>query len=293
MKQDIRRNARALRVRSPAEAVDTPSPPVGLLMSGYFKAQPPYGVRRRHGTRDWVLTYTLSGRGLYRQAGVRVEARPGEFVLLEPGAYHDYSCLPGANWEFVWAHFIARPNWAGLMAWPAEGKGLYRLKVPDRAARKRIRAAFFRCHLDACAGQGGLQDELALNGLEEVLLLAARESTYASGERPLSPDIRRVVEALAASMAQRHTVASLARLAGLSPSRFAHRFKEETGDSAIAYLLKLRLRQAARLLEFSGRRVKEVAGEVGFDSPFYFSRQFRKHFSMSPREYMRRTKPEG
>jgi AraC family transcriptional regulator of arabinose operon len=175
-------------------------------------------------------------------------------------------------------------NW---LAFPAEGKGLRRLHVADLAARERIEKAFFRCYGDTRSGSGGMAEELALNALEEVILLAAREQALSARERPLSPGIRRAVERMAEQLAGEHSVEELARLAGLSASRFAHRFKEETGDSAIAYLLKLRLRQAARLLEFSGRSVKEVAGDVGFESPFYFSRQFKKHYSLSPREYQK------
>ena len=90
---------------------------------------------------------------------------------------------------------------------------------------------------------------------------------------------------LAEHLAAPQSIAGLAGVAGLSPSRFAHRFKADTGDSPIAYLTKLRLRQAARLLELRGRSVGEAARDVGFDSPFYFSRQFKKQYGVSPREY--------
>ena len=274
----------------PAEIRETGAPPPGLLVTGYFKQRPPYHTLRRHGTRDWLLTFTLRGRGLYIQPGVQFFAEPGDLVLLEPGAYHDYGCAPNEGWAFTWAHFIPRPLWVAWLAFPPEGKGLRRLRVASEGARGAIRAAFLRCHHESEAGAGGLGEDLALNGLEEVLLRAAREQALVGGERALSPGVRRAVEHLAERLAEPHRIADLARLARLSPSRFAHRFKDETGDSAIAYLLKLRLRQAARLLEFSGRGVKEVAGDVGFECPFYFSRQFRKHYRMSPREYLKSRK---
>jgi len=256
-----------------------------MLVSGYFQEYLPYHVLRRRGTADWVLMYTLRGRGVIQQPGARHEALPGDLVLLQPGAYHDYGCVPGAVWDFVWAHFIVRPAWLALLRWPEIGKGLFALNISDASARKRIRTAFFRCHDDSRAGRGGVHDELAMNALEEVLLLAAREHAAASDDRRLTPNVRRVVEHLDASLHQRHTVASLSKLARLSPSRLAHRFKDETGDSVIGYLLKLRLKRAAKLLEFSGRRVKEAAADVGFASEFYFSRQFKAFFGVSPRQY--------
>jgi len=267
---------------------ETPYNPAGLLLSGHFQEYVPYHTLRRRGTSDWLLMYTLRGKGLIQQPGATYEALPGSLVLLEPGAYHDYGCVPGVVWEFVWAHFIARPPWIGLLRWPEIGKGLFVLSITDPAARRRIRSAFFRCHDDSHAGRGGVYDDLAMNALEEVLLVATREHAAASDDRRLTPNIRRVVEHLDGHLHEPHTVASLAKIARLSPSRLAHRFKEETGDSVIGYLLKLRLKRAAKLLEFSGRRVKEAAADVGFASEFYFSRQFKAFFGISPRQYQQR-----
>ena len=50
-------------------------------------------------------------------------------------------------------------------------------------------------------------------------------------------------------------------------------------------LLSVRMRQAARLLEYSTLGVAEIAAEVGFESAFYFSRQFRARFGVSPTSY--------
>jgi AraC family transcriptional regulator of arabinose operon len=79
----------------------------------------------------------------------------------------------------------------------------------------------------------------------------------------------------------------------LSPSRLAHLFKAETGQTVTEALRQLRLRQAARLLRHSGRSVQEIAAEVGFHCPFHFSRRFRRAFGAGPREYRRQTQAGG
>jgi AraC family transcriptional regulator of arabinose operon len=48
------------------------------------------------------------------------------------------------------------------------------------------------------------------------------------------------------------------------------------------WVLNLRLRQAARLLEFTSLSVGAIAREVGYLSPFHFSRQFKAYFGLSP-----------
>ncbi len=58
-----------------------------------------------------------------------------------------------------------------------------------------------------------------------------------------------------------------------------------TGLSANDFITSIRLKKSAVLLLQGGKNISEVAFEVGFNDPKYFSRCFRKHFGMSPTEY--------
>ncbi|HEX6972581.1 MAG TPA: helix-turn-helix domain-containing protein [Limnochordia bacterium] len=266
-------------------AAETAAPPPGVLVAGHFQERPGYHVHRSSGTKDWLITYTVGGTGVFRQSALRLVVRPGDMTLLTPGAVHDYAASGGV-WEFSWAHFLPRPTWTAWLQWPAVGRGLHRLHIPAGPARERIARAFSRLVQDARA-TGPLREELALNALEEVLILVARERERTAGAG-VDPRVQQVLDRIAANPAARYTVAELARSVSLSPSRLAHLFKAQVGDSLIETIVKLRLRQASRLLEYTRRQVKEIARDVGFDSPFYFSRRFHAHFGMSPTEYRRR-----
>ena len=86
-------------------------------------------------------------------------------------------------------------------------------------------------------------------------------------------------------------VADYARVAGLSVSQFSHLFRRYYGTSPMAYLNELRMQRARELLDLTGRSVKEVAGEVGFEDPLYFSRAFKAITGQSPSAY--RTTQKG
>lgn len=64
-------------------------------------------------------------------------------------------------------------------------------------------------------------------------------------------------------------------------------FKEETGDSPINYLIKLRLQRAKDLLESQQMTVKEAAQLVGYQDAFHFSKLFKKYYGKSPSEFLR------
>lgn len=269
------------------EPAEGPYPPPGVLVTGHFREGFGYGVRRSGGSGNWLLTYTLDGGGLYRQPGVELRTGSGDLVLLAPGAVHDYSVPEGGSWEFLWVHFRPRAGWAEWMRFEEVGTGLYLARL--REVRARVEVAFRGLHADALAG-GVLAEELALNGLEEVLLVAAREGA-GSRERAMDRRVLRVLAAVSENPAAPHDLATLAREVSLSPSRLSHLFKEQTGDTVMNTVNALRLRRAARLLEHTAESVGSISRRTGFDSPYYFSRRFRRHFGVSPRLYREARRP--
>ena len=71
----------------------------------------------------------------------------------------------------------------------------------------------------------------------------------------------------------------------LSKYHFHQLFRKVTGETPKSYVDRLRLEQAALQLRIRRASVLEVALECGFRNHETFSRAFRAHFSMSPREY--------
>jgi signal transduction histidine kinase/ligand-binding sensor domain-containing protein/CheY-like chemotaxis protein len=59
-----------------------------------------------------------------------------------------------------------------------------------------------------------------------------------------------------------------------------------TDQSAGDFITSIRLKKAARLLQSSNKNISEVAYEIGFNDPKYFSRIFRKYFGTTPSEYV-------
>ena len=54
------------------------------------------------------------------------------------------------------------------------------------------------------------------------------------------------------------------------------------------FLEQQRLDRARQLLELSGRSIGDIAADVGFDNPFYFTLRFKRLTGLSPRDYRKR-----
>jgi len=77
-------------------------------------------------------------------------------------------------------------------------------------------------------------------------------------------------------------VADLARAVNMSPSRFAHVFKEATGVSPHRFRKQLRLERAKFLLDEKGWSVTAVAAEVGYSNVSHFISEFKRIFGRTP-----------
>lgn len=78
------------------------------------------------------------------------------------------------------------------------------------------------------------------------------------------------------------SLAGMARVVGLSPSRLRHKFKSEVGVTPTAYLQTIRFRKAKELLTTNHLTVKEVRAAVGISSDSYFTHQFKRAFGIPP-----------
>ena len=75
---------------------------------------------------------------------------------------------------------------------------------------------------------------------------------------------------------------------GISRAQLHRKMKELTGISTSEFIRNIRLEQAARLLKEQKINVTQVAYTVGFSNLAHFSTIFRKHFGVSPSEYVER-----
>ena len=80
------------------------------------------------------------------------------------------------------------------------------------------------------------------------------------------------------------SVEDIGRKVGLSRVQLYRKVKALTGTSVVDLLRKARLAKAHRLLETNGKNISEVAYEVGFTSPSYFTKCFKEEFGILPGE---------
>jgi AraC family transcriptional regulator of arabinose operon len=99
---------------------------------------------------------------------------------------------------------------------------------------------------------------------------------------------RRVTWAIAEierGLAEPLDIGRLAAAVNLSPSRFAHLFRAQTGMSPMRFVRDRRMERASVLLARTFLSVKQVMAQVGCNDPSHFARDFRRYHGFAPREW--------
>ncbi len=71
----------------------------------------------------------------------------------------------------------------------------------------------------------------------------------------------------------------------VSPYYFTRLFKEETGETFLEYLTRLRIESAKELMKDPELSIKDICIKAGYSDPNYFSRIFKKAVGVTPTEY--------
>lgn len=138
----------------------------------------------------------------------------------------------------------------------------------------------------------GLGSAAAISRLSEVFFIeAVRASVEQCPElrrilgAMTDPQVGRALELMHNEPARGWTVESLAAEVGMSRSRFADRFAELMDQGPMAYLSEWRLQKALARLGGGDVSIKELAHDIGYQSPAAFTRAFAQRFGAPPTDF--------
>jgi AraC family transcriptional regulator, arabinose operon regulatory protein len=271
-----------------AVRVPTPAPHVDRILTGH-EERPHVACWRPGGTSDWLLLYTLAGGARISTAGEDVIVGPSDTVVYRPGTPQDFGTEGAPSpWRLVWAHFDPLPHWLELLRWPELAPGILHLRMSEPSLRSRVETLLLEAN--RLFGSGlPRADRLAQHALEGALLWLDLQNP---AQRSLDPRVLAAIDLLATNAHTRLSIDELARAVHLSPSRFAHLFRQETGLPPGRFAERQRIERAKQLLELTALPVAAVAAETGFRSQFYFASRFRKLTGTSPTGFRAQTQSQ-
>ena len=103
-------------------------------------------------------------------------------------------------------------------------------------------------------------------------------------------EIARVIEHVSSNLHDAITIDDMAARVGMSRAVFHRKFKQATTMSPIQFVKGMRLNNAAMSI-VGGMTVNEAAIQVGYASSSQFSREFKRMYGQSPKQWSRTREP--
>lgn len=245
-----------------------------------------------HWHEELEVIFVAAGTLKLQIPGGEYLLQEGSLVVLNSNVLHSLSGHPaGALRSMVFSPFLITGG-ADTVFYKNYVRAL--LACPDFSVWqaepgpdvKRFSAAFSAMETDAFAYEFTVRENLSQLLLHCYAQLLPRLSAQKPAKSADTVRIEQMLQYMQASYAEPITLADIAQAARLSERECLRCFHRTIGDSPVQYLLKYRLMQGAALLRASpDASIAEVSAACGFDSPSYFSKQFRRFYQRPPREY--------
>ncbi len=233
------------------------------------------------------IDLTLEAQSLVLRQGQFLTLSPGESVQFSQGAkvqsicfLHDFFCIKVLRNE-VFCDGLVFNKLKGLpiISFPVYEQKILQGRIEELYSILNYQGPFFR--------------DRAINTLKSILLHAAQFKIETTKEKDFLEQQQKQISSLVLDFQNlveetytlRKDVAFYSDALGVSPITLNRKVRNELGKTVIQFVNE-RLAIAARVALRSGKKsVKEVAFDLGFADPLYFSRFFKKQFGSPPTHY--------
>ena len=230
------------------------------------------------------LFYVVDGKGEFNIQGQRFPVKANDFVIINPQVEHTELSSPDEPLEYI-VLGIRGLSFSNLTPVSEGGHPFSFFNLRDE--QKDILRYLNAMVQEATSQQ--MSYELVCHNLLEILLIKILRHQHfdleVGKQSRATKDISFIKHYLETYYHESIQLEDLASMTHLSRFYISHSFKKEIGMSPMEYLIDIRIKESKILLRTTNYSISQVADIVGFTTPTYFSKQFRKSTGISPTDY--------
>lgn len=251
----------------------------------------------------YQLNYVVEGKGTRTVGDHTEDYGPGDLVLIGPNLPHYWTydkkyleekgkgkaIIIHFNKFFAGADFINKPAVSPLVELMSlAGRGLSFYGHVRRRVVSMVRSMEKAAPINRLVILINILTELSQTR-EFKILAGPSYETGTLSEQEIK--IKRIIHFMTKHFNDNGlSLDKLAAMAAMSSTSFSKYFKKQTGQNYIELLTGLRLSNACKLLNHTDLTISQVAGECGYYNLSNFNRLFKKQYSCSPRQFLKRIK---
>ncbi|WOO35975.1 MULTISPECIES: AraC family transcriptional regulator [Clostridia] len=241
------------------------------------------------------LTYILSGKGKYLVEGTVYDVEAGDVIMCNPGVKHQnilvnpkeptvefFAGFTGFQFKNMPPNSLIFKDGGHILHTSSEtkqdiSKHCYEM-ISENESCKAGKYFMLKAHMI----------QIMLHIIRDITEAATSQKGLNFESYNKSYAVKKIINYLNENYETKISLDQIAHNMYLSPVYISKIFKEETGESPINYLIKIRLEKARDiLLSSEGESIKSIANRVGYEDVYHFSKLFKKYYGISPLYYKR------
>lgn len=225
------------------------------------------------------FSFILSGTGFYKFEEETYEVKSPCVFIQCPNV--DYHYEPHGTWEELYFIYdekyfsFFKDNFQLDPQNPIWSVDIQNYLAPLEAMSKKIQQNIFAQHL------GDNFDMACFNLIHQALI---QKNTFSQSQKD-NKWVLSVYESLKRDFKTLHSVQPLIEATKIPEISFRRHWENTFSLPPHQHLLQLKLQYCAKKLIETSEKIQDIAREVGYDDPLYFSRLFKKSFLISPNLY--------
>ena len=230
------------------------------------------------------LFYVVDGKGEFNIQGQRFPVKANDFVIINPQVEHTELSSPDEPLEYI----VLGINGLSFSNLTPVSEGGHPFSFFNLRDEQKDILRYLNAMVQEATSQS-MSYELVCHNLLEILLIKIMRHQHfdleVGKQSKATKDISFIKHYLETYYHESIQLEDLASMTHLSRFYISHSFKKEIGMSPMEYLIDIRIKESKILLRTTNYSISQVADIVGFTTPTYFSKQFRKSTGISPTDY--------
>ena len=225
---------------------------------------------------EFQIIYITKGSGIFETKTKKFEVKEGNVIFLYPFIWHRYKPDSKTGWTEYYVGFNGESARQMMEFFPSDEPVQYigfndevyqaYLKLIDLVELEKIG------YQQIAAGHV----QFILGSIRQIVL------NHSFADNKIEKIINQARLYMRSNLTRQFSMEEMAQELNISYSLFRSEFKKYTGMPPGQYLLQLRVQSAKYMLTNTDLTVKEIAYAAGFESPYYFSKTFKKHVGTPP-----------
>ncbi|MGX5819664.1 helix-turn-helix domain-containing protein [Chitinophaga lutea] len=240
------------------------------------------------------MVYVIAGHGYLNINGHRITYKTGNLMLLTPNDYYNFEMEETTEFLLIrfTSDYVNRYQWKNiceiecLLYYSTHLTGCILRNEPDYPlVRSIIQALLHGIHQDDL-----YEEDLRMHYVNALIVIAARNiAKIKPAHLKVNADKRilDIINYIQSNICSPEKLKApvIAAAFGISDSYLGSYFKNQCGETIQHFIAQYKLRLIEHRLQFSDRRIHEIADEFGFTDESHLNKFFKKHRNVSLSQY--------